>query len=135
VLRSLHGLDVANFLMQSSDGSSSSRLAGSLESARPKPLADATCRTLIAVSESSTDEDRRSLLGQAVRDLCGAKPAVVGYGESDVTIVSELAGLPIADVAVRLIDERADFIDYAKRVFSRGDIPFEPLTLKQEEEE
>ena len=132
VLRSLYGLDVANFLMQSSEGSNTSRLRDSLDASRPKPLADATCRTLIAVSDSSTDDSRRELLAAAVKQECGATPAVVGYGESDVTIVSELAGLPIADVAVRLIDERADFIDYAKRVFSRGDIPFEPLTLKQE---
>jgi hypothetical protein len=84
------------------------------------------------VSDSSTDNSRRELLAAAVNQECGATPTVVGYRESDVTIISELAGLPIADVAVRLIDERADFIDYAKRVFSRGDIPFEPLTLKEE---
>jgi serine/threonine protein kinase len=135
VLRSLHGLDVANFLMQSSADGASIRLAGSLETARPKPLADGTCRTLIAVSQSSTNPQCRELLVSAVQEQSGVKPAVVGYGESDVTIVSELAGLPIAEVAVRLIDERADFIDYAKRVFSRGDIPFEPLTLKEEKEE
>jgi hypothetical protein len=135
VLRSLQRLDVANFLMQSSADGGSIRLAGSLESARPKPLADATCRTLIAVSQSSTNTECRELLVSAVQEQSGIKPAVVGYGESDVTIISELAGLPIADVAVRLIDERADFIEYAKRVFSRGDIPFEPLTLKEEKEE
>lgn len=134
VLRSLQGLDVADFLMQpaeSSDQPSANRLRDSLESARPKPLADGTCRTLIAVSQSSTDPERRELLAQAVRQESGATPAVIGYGESDVTIVSELAGLPIAEVAIRLIDDRADFVEYAKRVFSRGDIPFEPLTLKE----
>lgn len=132
VLQSLHGLDVANFLMQSSEGSESIRLRESLEAARPKPLGDAKCRTLIAVSNSSTDDTRREQLAAAVRQECGARPVVAGYSESDVTIVSELAGLSIAEVAIRLIDERADFVDYARRVFSRGDIPFEPLTLKEE---
>lgn len=138
LLRSLEGLDVANFLLEqteSKDGQMANRLRGSLDAARPKPLADANCRTLIAISHASDDPNRRRLIGEAVREHTGSLPTVIGYRESDVAIVSELADLSVAEIAVRLIDERSDYVEYARRVFARSDIPFEPLTLQAQQTE
>lgn len=104
--------------------------------ARPKALSDGDYRTVVAMAKSLGDHQRREKIASAIADLhAGALPAIVECRESDVSIVCEVANLSIADVAVRLIGERAEFIDYARRVFSRSDIPFEPLTPKDDEEE
>jgi serine/threonine protein kinase len=137
ILRSLQNLDVTCFLLQSNEPgekASGQRLREAIDDARPRPMADGQCRTLLAAAQSLASGTSSQALTQAVAQHCGATPAVVGYGHSDVAIVSEVAGLSIADVAVRLIDERADFIECAKRVFVRSDIPFEPLTLKEDEQ-
>jgi serine/threonine protein kinase len=137
LMQSLKGLNVATFLLESCEGEEGPqehRLAASLDAARPKLLADGTCRTLIAMSENFNDDERRGQIAAAAQEHNGARPALVGYRDSDVSIVCELAELAVPDLAVRLIDERTDFIDYARRIFSRSDIPFEPLAPKEEEE-
>jgi serine/threonine protein kinase len=137
LMESLKDLNVATFLLEpcpQADGTTVQRLVASLDAARPKPLADAHCHTFIAISEKFGDEERCGQIIAATQEHIGARPALIGYRDSDVSVVSELENLSVADIASRLIDERVDFVEYARRVFARSDIPFEPLTLKDEGE-
>jgi eukaryotic-like serine/threonine-protein kinase len=133
LMQSLRGLNVATFLLEPCFGAEGHRLLKSVEAAQPKPLADASCRTLVALSENFADEASRTNIAQLVRERNSAAPSVIGYRESDVAIVCELSGMSAAEVAIRLIDERGDFIEYARRVFSRSDISFEPLVMQNDE--
>lgn len=138
LLTALSRLDVANYLMStvpSHSGPPRNRLADSLKSAVQSPPGNAVCHTMLAVTDSSLTTDRRQAIETAIEAIGAAKAAVVGYRESDVDVVCELSELSTAEVAMRLINDRHDFIEYAKRVFSRNDIPFQPLVGKTDDGE
>ena len=56
--------------------------------------------------------------------------AVVTRRESGFTTLCELNGISIREAAQRLIEHRTDIADYSERIFSRNDIPFQPLDLE-----
>jgi hypothetical protein len=66
-------------------------------------------------------------LANLVRDALGAETSVLTGAESNLMICCEGGQLPLARVAIDLIECRRDYAEFADRVHTRNDISWAPL--------
>jgi len=124
VMHSLQEIDLANFLTSGTG----EHITSALKLAQPPKLAKAKCQTLLALSATSQSLDQVKKIAKEVMTQIGTTPALAVQEAADFTIVCESSGLPIGEVAQRLIDFRSDLGEYAQRIYSRNDIPFQTLS-------
>ena len=63
-----------------------------------------------------------------LRDALGNETSLLTGTEGNLTICTEAGQLPLARVAIDLIECRRDYAEFADRVHTRNDITFTPLT-------
>ncbi|MEM8945688.1 MAG: tubulin-like doman-containing protein [Planctomycetota bacterium] len=72
-------------------------------------------------------EDASAEAASRLRELIGSESSILaGVGEN-LVLCTEVAGVPLARVAIDLIECRRDYADFAARVHTRCDISWSPL--------
>ncbi len=64
---------------------------------------------------------------QSIRDAIGSEVSVLTGSGGNLSVCTEIGGLPLARVAVDLIECRRDYAEFADRVHTRNDISWAPL--------
>jgi len=62
-----------------------------------------------------------------VRDALGSETSLLAPSEGNRIVCSEVGQIPLARVAVKLIERRRDYAEFADRVHTRNDISWTPL--------
>jgi len=72
-------------------------------------------------------KENREKLATTVRDALGSETSLLTGSEGNLIVCSEVGHLPLARVAVDLIECRRDYAEFADRVHTRNDIRWAPL--------
>jgi eukaryotic-like serine/threonine-protein kinase len=97
--------------------------------AKPKLLTHGECQVILATAETELTEPFAHLMQNLVKEEFGVQPAIIKRGENDFVVVNEIGNCSLAQTAQQLIDYRSDLMEFATRVFTRNDIPFEPISI------
>ena len=92
--------------------------------ARPSMLdLGGTSNQLVLLPQKGNDEE----LAQTVRNVLGSETSLLTGEEGNLVVCNEAGQLPLARVAVDLIECRRDYAEFADRVHTRNDIEWTPL--------
>ncbi len=61
------------------------------------------------------------------RGRLGSEVSLLSWESSETIACCEVGDLPLVNVALQVIDARRDFQEYAERVHTRNDIPWQAL--------
>ncbi|NQU22531.1 MAG: protein kinase, partial [Candidatus Nealsonbacteria bacterium] len=120
-----------------SDQESNHLLGSLLEAAAPVlPQCGGSQRLVLVCPESSNNGGTASpassdagdaRLQETFRRQLDEKPSVVHDSDGDLVLCFEAQGIPLATVATRLVDNRADYAQAASRLHTRIDVSWSPL--------
>ena len=125
ILDTLKHIDVAAPLLPTRDGSrDTQQLEASLEAAAPR-LHDCggSKRLLLVLPEASDPAPVRQVLENDFQETA----SVVFDSDGDMVLCCEVEQLPLVAAAVRITDNRADYIQAAARLHTRVDVKWTPL--------
>ncbi len=102
----------------------SESLAKHAQQARPSSLdlGGVASQLVILPQQENTEE-----LSDTVRDVLGCETSLLTGTEGNLVVCCEAGQLPLARVAVDLIECRRDYAEFADRVHTRNDISWVPL--------
>jgi len=81
-------------------------------------------RHLIVLPKEKTSEDNLQRSVEALDTM----PSILGGSDNDLVVCCDAGCIPLAHVAVQLVQCRRDYADFAARVHTRKDVPWISLT-------
>jgi eukaryotic-like serine/threonine-protein kinase len=131
LMESLQTTDLFSFLLSDDPATNQPRYHDAIKRMTPHVLADANAQIFVSMNNTTEMQNQSQVLLHAIEHVTESVPGAVSCQEPDITMLTECSGASLTDSAMRLVDFRNDLMDYATRVFSRGDIPFQPLSNKR----